>query len=125
MTSYKQRDGSHLRLVDPDFRHADPQQQADRTGGEFALPDSATAKPSPEPGHSASDVLGQAVMHAAMSWVACCMEKPGESVDVVQVGRGAFHATVHFADGGTYMLAVSMLLETGPVLTVQVQPIHP
>lgn len=74
----------------------------------------------------ASQVVGNAVAHAAMSWVACCMERAVDHVDVEQVGRGAFQATVHFKDGeGSFMLSVALLLETGPRLTCQVEPIHP
>lgn len=74
---------------------------------------------------SASAVLGKAVMHAAMSWVACCMEKQGESVDVMPLSGGLFDAEVHLAGGGSMWLRVRLILEAGPVLSTRVEPIHP
>ena len=78
-----------------------------------------------EQAHDANTIIGNAVMHAAMSWVACCQEKQGVSVSVAQVGGGLFDAEVTTADGGSTFLRVRLILERGPRLQAVVEPIHP
>lgn len=80
--------------------------------------------------HDAGSVIGTAVMHAAMSWVACCMELHGVRVDVSQIAPGLFDATVYLSDeagavAGDIMLRVKLDLTSGPVLRSQVEPVHP
>lgn len=74
-------------------------------------------------------MAGQAVMHAAMALVACCMEQEGQRVDVAQIAPGLFDATVYLADAegaivGDIMLRVRLDLSSGPVLRMQVEPVH-
>ena len=73
----------------------------------------------------ASKVVGTAVSYAAMSWVACCMERPGIEVNVAQVGAGIFDAEVLLQGGGSQWLRVTLILEYGPRLRTLVEPIHP
>lgn len=80
--------------------------------------------------HDAQSVIGTAVMHAAMSWVACCMEQQGVRVEVAQIAPGLFDARVYLADSesdavGDIMLRVRLDLSSGPVLRTQVEPVHP
>ena len=72
-----------------------------------------------------SKVVGTAVSYAAMSWVACCMERPGVGVNVAQVGAGIFDAEVLLQGGGSQWLRVTLILEYGPRLRTLVEPIHP
>jgi hypothetical protein len=77
----------------------------------------------------ASAILGNAVMYAAMSWVACCMEQAGEAVNVMPLGGGLFDAEVRLSGGGSMWLRVRLILtkslEAGPVLSSRIEPIHP
>ena len=73
----------------------------------------------------ASKVVGTAVSYAAMSWVACCMERPGVEVNVSQVGAGIFDAEVLLQGGGSQWLRVTLSLDYGPRLRTLVEPIHP
>ena len=72
-----------------------------------------------------SKVVGTAVAHAALAWVACCMERPGVEVNVAQVGGGIFDAEVLLQGGGSQWLRVTLSLEYGPRLRTLVEPIHP
>jgi hypothetical protein len=113
-------------------------------GGDYATAESAESDPDADPGpvpdvadsaekHDASTVIGNAVMYAAMSWVACCMEKSGAMVSVAALGGGLFGAEVTFAEGGSFFLRVTLALEhgpgvgpgVGPRLRTVVEPIHP
>ena len=107
---------THLRMVKPAVT---PEQveQVNRdldAGGEES-----------EASREAAAILGNAVMHAAMSWVACCMEKQGESVEVMPLGGGLFDAEVRLQGGGSMWLKVRLILEAGPRLMTQIEPIHP
>ena len=67
----------------------------------------------------------RAVAHAAMSWVACCMERAGENVTVATLGGGVFDAEVTLVGGGSTFLRVTLDLGVGPRLRTMVEPIHP
>lgn len=120
--SYRIRGGGKLRVVKPEEsaeRDADhgvtnDDPEAERAGQKAAADASAGAL-----------VLGNAVMHAAMSWVACCMEKQGESVGVMPLGGGLFDAEVKLSGGDSIWLRVRLVLEAGPVLSTRVEPVHP
>ena len=107
-----------LRLVDGNGNQSNAYMTAN---GDDAEP----VPEAPEPSHDADTIIGNAVMHAAMSWVACCQEKQGVSVSVAQVGGGLFDAEVMTPDGGSTFLRVTLILERGPRLRTQVEPIHP
>ena len=90
------------------------------------VPEPETADIAPDGGkHDADTVIGNAVMYAAMSWVACCMERAGESVSVASLGGGIFDAEVSLSGGGSTFLRVTLDLGVGPRLRTMVEPIHP
>ena len=100
---------------------------ADADGKPTYNADSGDPGPLPE-SHDRLDtskVVGTAVSYAAMSWVACCMERPGVEVNVAQVGGGIFDAEVLLQGGGSQWLRVTLILEYGPRLRTLVEPIHP
>lgn len=79
------------------------------------------------PAERASELLAQAVMHAAMSWVACCRqpsEQEAHHVEVARVGPGLFDALVHLHSGEVQCLRVRLDLRSGPTLTSVVSVLH-
>lgn len=114
----------HLRVVKPDGEVGS--EAADPAGSDGRRPDAPTEMGALAQARlDASGVLGNAVMYAAMSWVACCMEQTGESVSVMPLGEGLFDAEVRFYEGPSIWLRVRLTLESGPVLSTRVEPIHP
>ena len=114
--------GRRLRLVPNE-----PKLPEDPAGDEKPLYNTSDPGPLPE-SHDRLDtskVVGTAVSYAAMSWVACCMERPGVGVNVAQVGAGIFDAEVLRQGGGSQWLRVTLILEYGPRLRTLVEPIHP
>jgi hypothetical protein len=77
------------------------------------------------PPKDADDVIGQIVMHAATAWVVACMERDAHTVDVARIAPGLFDAMVHLVGGGEVMVRVHTQLDTGPRLTLTVEPVHP
>lgn len=78
-----------------------------------------------EAGARPSDVVGTAVAHAAMCWVACCHERQGITVTVSPLGGGMFDAEVSLVGGGSLFVRVTLDLSVGPRLRTLVEPIHP
>jgi hypothetical protein len=64
-------------------------------------------------------------MHAACSWIACCLERSATNVEVIQVGHGQFDTMAHFEDGTVQFLRLRLDLQTGPRLAAYVEPVHP
>ena len=110
-------------LPEDPSRDGKPIYNAD-SGDPGPVPESADA-PESHDKLDASKVVGTAVSYAAMSWVACCMERPGVEVNVAQVGGGIFDAEVLLQGGGSQWLRVTLILEYGPRLRTLVEPIHP
>lgn len=122
----------HLQLVDTSLDYgtrATPAAAAARQehdpGPVPELPETFLQEVEAEAQHDAAAVIGNAVMHAAMSWVACCQEKDGVTVSVATLGSGLFDAEVLLADGSSVFLRVTLILESGPRLRTVVEPIHP
>ena len=107
------------------------EERAEEKAGEKAAPEDAS-DPGPVPDRQdrqdnldASQVIGQAVMYAAMSWMACCIEQTAIEVNVARVGAGVFDAEVKLANGQSQWLRVTLALEYGPRLRTLVEPMHP
>ena len=110
---------AHLHLVDDGAEYSTAESSPESNGDPGPVPESS------DTAQNASAVIGTAVAHAAMSWVACCMERLGQSVTVATLGGGVFDADVLLVDGGNVMVRVTLILEHGPRLRTLVEPIHP
>ena len=75
--------------------------------------------------------LQQAIMYAAVSWVALVMERTAHSVDIQPVGRNLYEVSVHYADdeghdtGEGVILRVAMAIDPGLIMRTTVEPVKP
>jgi hypothetical protein len=71
------------------------------------------------------DPFATGIMYACMSWVACCMERPGQSVAIQPFGDGVYEADVTLMGGDHKLLRVEYRIEYGLVLRWVVEPLRP
>lgn len=86
----------HLQLVDTSLDYNTGATPAAAAAGQEhdpgPLPETFLQEVEEQAQHDAAAVIGNAVMHAAMSWVACCQEKAGISSRCVRSGAGLIGA---------------------------------
>jgi hypothetical protein len=97
--------GGHLRVV----RSGAPQE---------------TAPEVEQPKSMQEDPFATGIMYACMSWVACCMERPAESVAIQLLGDGVYEADVTLVGGDHTLLRVEYRIEYGLVLRCVVEPLR-
>jgi hypothetical protein len=64
-------------------------------------------------------------MYTCMSWVACCMERPGQSVAITPIGYRVYEADVTLMGGDRLLLRVEYRIAYGLVLRCVVEPLRP
>jgi hypothetical protein len=81
--------------------------------------------------------LQQAIMYAAVSWVALCVERTVYAVDIQPIARNLYEVSVHYAssdadvesgqDAATVgiILRVRLNVERGLAVETLVEPVHP
>lgn len=81
--------------------------------------------------------LQQAIMYAAVSWVALCVERSVYAVDIQPIARNLYEVSIHYADPETggeapggpgaagIILRVRLAVERGLALETTVEPVHP
>ena len=81
--------------------------------------------------------LKQAIMYAAVSWVALCVERSVYAVDIQPIARNLYEVSVHYAssdadvesgqDAATVgiILRVRLNVERGLAVETLVEPVHP
>ena len=83
------------------------------------------ARESEQPKGTQEDPFATGIMYACMSWVACCMKQPGESVAIQPLGDGVYEVYVTLMGGDHKLLRVEYRIEYGPVLRCVVEPLRP
>lgn len=82
-------------------------------------------------GASLNTPLQQAIMHAAVSWVALVMERNAHSVDIQPIAQRVYEVSVHCADesgadaGEGVILRVQLAMDPGLVIRTTVEPVKP
>lgn len=87
--------------------------------------------------------LQQAIMYAAVSWVALCVERSVYAVDIQPIARNVYEVSVHYSDveagqgekgekqeaagqsSEGIILRVRLAVERGLALETTVEPVHP
>ncbi|HEX2349268.1 MAG TPA: hypothetical protein VHI51_12630 [Ktedonobacterales bacterium] len=77
--------------------------------------------------------LQQAIMYAAVSWVALCAERTVCAVDIQPIARRLYEVSVHYSDAVTggeahgegIILRIALAIELGVVLRTRVEPVRP
>lgn len=77
--------------------------------------------------------LQQAIMYAAVSWVALCVERTVYAVDIQPIAQRLYEVSIHYADvqtggksaGEGIILRVKLEVEAGLVMRMAVEPIRP
>ena len=97
------------------------------TEEEAAAPEAAT-EPTP-----LNQPLQQAIMYAAVSWVALTVERSVYAVDIQPIARRLYEVSVHYCDpetgreaaGEGIILRIALAVEPGLVLRTSVEPVRP
>jgi len=77
--------------------------------------------------------LQQAIMYAAVSWVALCVERTVYAVDIQPIAHNVYEVSVHYSDAVTggeahgegITLRIALAIELGMVLRTRVESVRP
>lgn len=134
----------HLVHADDDDDCADARATEEVTGavaaGDPGGPTPAAAAPvaaaAPAPGNlpPLNHPLQQAIMHAAVAWVALCVERSCYAVDIQPVAARVYEVSVHYADaddagkeavGEGIILRIALAVGPGLAIHTSVEPVRP